>query len=455
MAWQLLAKAVAKEVLKKKVKEAVVDEFMEGTEETDANIDARKKLGQISNKAGNLKKLLKISNDIKAVGDPDAESQGLKDDSSLLKDEDRFADLVKKMSEKDKPSLGKRIASGVGNAALEIVSGKIESKTGYDLMESIEKKRDASAAEEMKHKMVAQAMKDGMTPEAAELLMSFKAKDSKSMAAGLDSLGDWMDERTQAGVEKKIKDAVAKQKATELAKYSPEITEKKMDLKRQEEKLEYEYNRKEAFAKIQEDLIKKGTDLTVDEKSRLVSAQTGQRSINMAYDLLESEDFNRLVIQQGLSGGKLSTYGQTNLRKYNTAVGSAIFDYVFAKSGAQVSDKERKAFADIFDIKLGDTKEVAEFKLDRLNDFFVTAEDIFDPNGIAGLTVSELNQKYIEIRKQFADIKGGDSLAAEYIIDSLKERASGKTASGEGSVFNYSEDKEARYQAWKKKQGFK
>jgi len=298
-------------------------------------------------------------------------------------------------------------------------------------------------------------MKDGMTPEAAELLMSFKAKDSKSMAAGLDSLGDWMDERTQAGVEKKIKDAVAKQKATELAKYSPEITEKKMDLKRQEEKLEYEYNRKEAFAKIQEDLIKKGTDLTVDEKSRLVSAQTGQRSINMAYDLLESEDFNRLVIQQGLSGGKLSTYGQTNLRKYNTAVGSAIFDYVFAKSGAQVSDKERKAFADIFDIKLGDTKEVAEFKLDRLNDFFVTAEDIFDPNGIAGLTVSELNQKYIEIRKQFADIKGGDSLAAEYIIDSLKERASGKTASGEGSVFNYSEDKEARYQAWKKKQGFK
>ena len=229
----------------------------------------------------------------------------------------------------------------------------------------------------------------------------------------------------EAAIPIDAKRAAATTTASEMAKLDPQIVAGQMDVKRQEKQQDFEFNRKEAFSKIQEDLIKKGTELTTDEKTRLVSAKQGQESIVIANDLLQSEDFNRLVIQQGIKGGKLTTFGETNLRKYNTAIGDAIFNYVFAKSGAQVSDKERGAFEELYGIKLGDTKESAEFKLERLNRFFVLADEIFDPNKIAGLTVAEMRGRLNEIDSQLNELGGGDSKQAKEIMKGIKDRALG------------------------------
>ena len=211
------------------------------------------------------------------------------------------------------------------------------------------------------------------------------------------------------------------------------------------EAVKYDFKRKDAFAKIGEELLAKGLDLTVDEKNRLVSAKQGQMSIQEANDLLESEDFTQIVFQAaGGTIGKLSTAGQTNLRKYNTAITDAIFNYVFAKSGAQVSDKERKAFEDIYGAKIGDNKEVVKYKASKLNNLFTLAEDILDPNKVAGLSVAEVTGRLNEVKAQLNELSGGDSKSAKIISDSFNEKIFNPGGNSAGVDLSQMSDEELR-----------
>lgn len=189
------------------------------------------------------------------------------------------------------------------------------------------------------------------------------------------------------------------------------------------EDVKYDYKRKDAFAKIQEQVISKGMDMTAEEKAKLVSAKQGQKSLGEARELLDSEDFIALVFQaDGGAIGKLSTAGQTNLRKYNTAITDTVFNYVFAKSGAQVSDKERRAFEEIYGAKIGDTKDVVKYKANKLEDFFNITEQVMDPNQVAGLTVAETTQRLKEIKSQLDEL-GASPESSKLIIDSIKNKA--------------------------------
>jgi len=189
------------------------------------------------------------------------------------------------------------------------------------------------------------------------------------------------------------------------------------------EGVKYDFKRKDAFAKIQEQVISKGIDMTAEEKAKLVSAKQGQKSLVEARAMLESENFVRLIIQADTGAiGKLSTAGETNLRKYNTAITDTIFNYVFAKSGAQVSDKERRAFEEIYGAKIGDTIDVVKYKAGKLQDFFDITEQVMDPNQVAGLTVAQTTQRLKDIKSQLDEL-GASPENSELIIDSIKNKA--------------------------------
>jgi hypothetical protein len=309
--------------------------------------------------------------------------------------------------------------------------------------------------ETFKDSFVAKMAQAGANEDALELIGKIKSDSPEKLMSAFDSIQKAI-QNTDKGIEKNILDksreAEATTLASESAKLDPAIIEGKLAVRAKEKKQDFDFGRDEAFAKIQEDILKKGVDLTVDEKSRLVSAKTGQNSIRIAEELLESEDFNRLVIQQGIKGGKLTSLGDTNLRKYNTAVGSAIFDYVFAKSGAQVSDKERQAFQNIFDLRLGDSKEVAKFKLNRLNSFFVSADEVFDPNKVAGLSVSELSGRLNEIKSQLKELGQGNSKDAEAIIKMMQNKALGVETELETKMPSRGEAPKGA-KGWSKKKG--
>ena len=189
----------------------------------------------------------------------------------------------------------------------------------------------------------------------------------------------------------------------------------------------------EAFLDIKKEILKQGTNLDATEKQKLVFAEQGAKNVKIAQGLLSDDNFIQAVFQSaGGKIGKLSTAGNTQLRNYNTAVGSAIFSYVFANSGAQVSDKERKAFEEIYGLQIGDTLENGKFKNQLVAEFFETAKDIIDPNRVAGLSVSELSGKLNEIRSQLDQLGKGGTKEAQTIIEAMQKRALGEQP-GDGS----------------------
>jgi hypothetical protein len=142
------------------------------------------------------------------------------------------------------------------------------------------------------------------------------------------------------------------------------------------------------------------------------------------------------------------------LRNYNTAIGASIFSFVFANSGAQVSDKERKAFENIYGLQIGDTLGNGRYKAELLGDFFQTARDIIDPNKVAGLSAVELKGKLNEVRQGINALGLGNSEDAKTVMESLTQRALGNVPTSVPTAYE-DKEKEKRYQEYLKKRNSK
>jgi len=235
--------------------------------------------------------------------------------------------------------------------------------------------------------------------------------------------GDLLAEATKAGIDTTQIDINSPGGSTKLAAAFKQ---------REQEKQQMEYDWKSKFEhektanELQATTMKKGMELSGEEKMKLISAKQGLESVQIAKDMLDNVDFQRAVFQSaGGSIGRLATWGNTALRKYNTAITESITNLVFAKSGASSSDNEKKAFNVIYGLQAGDTLDVGKFKNVRLNRFFEMSNDILDPNKIAGLTVQQMNEKMQGIQAELAATGGKNDKAVTTIMNGIKSRIVG------------------------------
>lgn len=303
------------------------------------------------------------------------------------------------------------------------------------LSEALLKRKSQRDMETVRDSIVAKMAQAGAKDDTLELIGKIKAESPDKLVTAIKDIQDIMS-RTPSGKDEqmaqKVKETIGTTLASEQAKLSPEITEGKLAVRQKEKEQDVTFKAQENFLDTQKKILEKGVDLDSSERQKLVFAEQGAKTVKQAQDLLNDQNFLNLVFQSaGGAVGKLSTAGNTQLRNYNTAIGSSIFSFVFANSGAQVSDKERKAFEDIYGLQIGDTLENGKFKASLLADFFQTAKNLIDPNKVAGLTVGELNVKLNELKKQMGTVSNNKE-AIDTALNGIKSKAlSGSSNSGD------------------------
>jgi hypothetical protein len=327
-----------------------------------------------------------------------------------------------------------------------------------DKLEQLQKNKIKRETETVRDSFVEKLAKSGANEDTLDIVSKIKAESPEKLTAAIENIQTIMS-KTPTGIAENIKNeadkAAATTLATEKAKLDPSITLGKLEVGAREKDQALQYKREEAFLDIEKQLTQKGIDLDAGEKQKLVFAEQGLKTVKESQRLLNDNNFVGAVFQSaGGSIGKLSTAGNEVLRNYNTAIGASIFSFVFANSGAQVSDKERKAFENIYGLQIGDTLGNGRYKADLLGDFFQTARDIIDPNRVAGLSAVELKGKLNEIRQGINALGVGDSEDAKTVMESLTQRALGNVPTATTTAYE-DKEKEKRYQEWKTKQGAK
>lgn len=313
-------------------------------------------------------------------------------------------------------------------------------KTGFDegskkIVEALAKRQEKRNTETVRDSIVAKMAQAGAKPETLEIIGKLSSDSPTKLVNAISDIQNIL-KNTPVGQEeelqKKIKESYATTIASEQAKLDPGLVSGKLNVRGQEKEQDLQFKAQEQFLDVQKQILQKGVDLDATEKQKLVFAQQGAKTVEQAQNLLNDQNFIGAVFQQaGGSIGKLSTAGNTQLRNYNTAIGSSIFSFVFANSGAQVSDKERKAFENIYGLQVGDTLENGKYKAALLADFFKTAKDVIDPNKVAGLSVAELKGRMNEIQQQIKALGKGNSEDAKIIMKTLQEKALGVGDSNE------------------------
>lgn len=100
------------------------------------------------------------------------------------------------------PSSSGGFMSGVGNVAKGaadmvggLVAGSVEKKTGYNFMDDLEKRKTKAETEVLKHKILLNAAKQGMSPDAIDVLGSVKADSPEKLTTAMTGVQSFFENK--------------------------------------------------------------------------------------------------------------------------------------------------------------------------------------------------------------------------------------------------------------------